>query len=125
MASLRVYQNQSHNSGGGDGAVEMRGPRFNLGAWEEIPLDEQRIELCIACSVVPKMDTLVACAVHDTLSAKTLFVKKDIDIPMENKYEHPSEVGADRIVATYAARQDKEQQVVLFGGRRSPKAITY
>lgn len=45
MASLRVYQNQSHSSGGGDGAVEMRGLRSNLGAWEEIPLDEQRIEV--------------------------------------------------------------------------------
>ena len=65
------------------------------------PLD---IRCCLASSVVPGMDPLLKYACQRFLNVTVRFAHKDVPIPMENHYERPSEVGADRLVAAYAAR---------------------
>ncbi len=65
------------------------------------PLD---IRCCLASSVVPGMDPLLKYACQRFLNITVYFAHKDLSIPMENRYERPAEVGADRLVAAYAAR---------------------
>jgi len=60
---------------------------------------------CIASSVVPAMNPLVRYACERFLGIKAYFAHVDIQVPLENRYKHPTEVGADRLVAAYAARR--------------------
>ncbi len=62
------------------------------------------VEVCIASSVVPGMNPLLKHACRRFLGIETLFANSDVPIPMENHYENRLEVGADRLVAAYAAR---------------------
>lgn len=58
----------------------------------------------VASSVVPPMDPLVRQAAQRFWGCPTRFVLHDIEIPLENRYARPQEVGADRLLAAYAAR---------------------
>lgn len=60
---------------------------------------------CVASSVVPGVNPLIRRACERYLYRKLLFAPGDIAIPLENRYERPAEVGADRLVAAYAARR--------------------
>ncbi len=60
--------------------------------------------LCIS-SVVPPLDTLLI-EMADKFFKKTLFfVGRNLEVPLKNCYDNPKEVGADRLVASYAAAQ--------------------
>ena len=63
------------------------------------------IAACVASSVVPDFDPLLAEAVERYTGKPLFFVPNDIAIPMENRYERPEEVGADRLVGAYSARR--------------------
>lgn len=69
----------------------------------DTPVD--RVEACVAASVVPGMTQLVAAACLRFLGKKLLLAPEDIAIPLENNYARPHEVGADRLVGAYAARR--------------------
>lgn len=56
-------------------------------------------------SVVPGMDPVIREAVARYLGCPALFVPHDLPIPLENRYERPEEVGADRLVGAFAARR--------------------
>lgn len=56
-------------------------------------------------SVVPRMDSLVREAVPRYLDCPALFAPHDLPIPLENRYDRPEEVGADRLVGAFAARR--------------------
>lgn len=53
---------------------------------------------CVISSVVPGMNPLVAHACERFLELTPRFAHRDLPIPLENRYERPNEVGADRLV---------------------------
>ena len=59
---------------------------------------------CVASSVVPDFDPVLREAVARYLDVPLLHVPQDLPVPLENRYDRPTEVGADRLVAAYAAR---------------------
>ncbi|MDE5878538.1 MAG: type III pantothenate kinase, partial [Desulfovibrio sp.] len=65
----------------------------------------QGLAACVASSVVPALDTLLAEAVARFVGCPLLRVVDDLPVPLVNRYERPAEVGADRLVAAYAARR--------------------
>ncbi len=67
--------------------------------------DENSVEDGLICSVVPDMDPLILHACTRFLGITPRFAHRDLGVPLENRYERPQEVGADRLVAAFAARQ--------------------
>jgi len=65
----------------------------------------ERVRACLVSSVVPGMDPLLRQACARYLGVEPRFAHQDVPVPLENQYERPQEVGADRLVAAYAARR--------------------
>lgn len=59
---------------------------------------------CLASSVVPSINPLAKQACERFLGKPAFFMGEDVAVPLENHYQNPNEVGADRLVASYAAR---------------------
>ncbi|MDP2849313.1 MAG: type III pantothenate kinase [Humidesulfovibrio sp.] len=59
----------------------------------------------VASSVVPPMNPVLSRAAARFFDRQVHFAPGDIPIPIENRYARPAEVGADRLVTAYAARQ--------------------
>ena len=64
----------------------------------------ESVRACIVSSVVPGMDPLLRQACKRYLAVEACFAHQDVAVPLENHYERPQEVGADRLVAAYGAR---------------------
>ncbi|MBO5490624.1 MAG: type III pantothenate kinase [Desulfovibrio sp.] len=64
-----------------------------------------QLKACVASSVVPGFDPLLREATARYLGCPLLRVGKELAVPLENHYERPNEVGADRLVGAYAARR--------------------
>lgn len=60
---------------------------------------------CVACSVAPALDPVLREAARRYLGCPLLFACQDLAVPLENRYERPAEVGADRLVGAFAARR--------------------
>ncbi len=69
-----------------------------------IKVEISEIEAMYVSSVVPVYDSLFKEIGKKFLNKDVFVVGKDISVPLENSYENPSEVGADRLMAAYAAR---------------------
>ncbi len=80
--------------------------------------DAFSVTACYVSSVVPRADPLIRHACERYLGLSPLFAHQDLPVPLENRYERPSEVGADRLVAAYAARR-------LFPDTRSVVSVDY
>ena len=65
----------------------------------------QDITACVLCSVVPDVSTLFQEACRKYLGRTALTFPGDFVIDMVNGYDQPQEVGADRLLAAYAARK--------------------
>lgn len=90
-----------------------------LGLLGHAGLGPGQIAACVASSVVPGLDQVLARAVGRFLACPLYFVPRDLPIPLHNSYERPSEVGADRLVGSYAARRllpDSESLLVIDFG---------
>lgn len=59
----------------------------------------------VASSVVPPMNPILSRAAQRFFGKKVRFVPGDVPLPLENRYARPAEVGADRLVTAWAARQ--------------------
>jgi type III pantothenate kinase len=64
----------------------------------------EAIERCTVCSVVPAMDYMVRTACRRYFGCEPRFAAQDLPVPLENRYERPQEVGADRLVTAYAGQ---------------------
>ncbi|MBS7174974.1 type III pantothenate kinase [Massiliimalia timonensis] len=62
----------------------------------------ETIEDVLISSVVPQVVYSVKNAMRKYLSIEPLIVQENFSIPIVNKYDNPSEVGADRLVNAYA-----------------------
>lgn len=69
---------------------------------------------CVVSSVVPGMDPLLQEAVARFVGCSLLYAVDDLPVPLENRYERPAEVGADRLVAAYAARRQFPEAASLI-----------
>ncbi|MFP4392118.1 MAG: type III pantothenate kinase [Desulfohalobiaceae bacterium] len=81
-------------------------------------LEPENCKAWVVSSVVPQLDPLLSQAGERFCAAEVLFVPKDLPLPLVNKYARPEEVGADRLVTAFAARQLYTQPgliVVDFG----------
>lgn len=67
-------------------------------------VDKKNVCACLLCSVVPDLSEVFQKTCKRYLSIEVFQFPKDFTIPMENAYENPHEVGADRLLAAYAAR---------------------
>ena len=63
------------------------------------------ITACVVCSVVPDVNTLFQEACRRYLHKDPLSFPGDFAIDMVNGYDQPQEVGADRLLAAFAARR--------------------
>jgi type III pantothenate kinase len=59
----------------------------------------------IICSVVPKSLRHIQRKVRKYLGLKALIVGRQVKIPIKNKYRHPLQVGKDRLLCAFAARE--------------------
>lgn len=75
--------------------------------------------VCVIASVCPALNEPFRGAIDRYLRCPCLFVPDDLPVPLDNRYERPGEVGADRLVAAWSARQArpgaKSLIVVDFG----------
>ncbi|AGW12608.1 type III pantothenate kinase [Megalodesulfovibrio gigas] len=62
----------------------------------------ERLAPALACSVAPSFDGILRQACASFLGVAVRFVHQEVPIPLENRYERPSEVGADRLMAAWA-----------------------
>jgi type III pantothenate kinase len=79
---------------------------------------EGEVRAWVLSSVVPPLNNLLGAACADFFSCPALFVPGDIALPLENRYARPQEVGADRLLGSFAARTlfaDSSLIVVDFG----------
>lgn len=67
-------------------------------------IDKGAIEDVILMSVVPQVNYSIAHMSRKYLHINPLIVGESIQIPIENRYGNPAEVGADRLAGAYAAK---------------------
>lgn len=82
-----------------------------------LPADS--VEAAVISSVVPGADPELAAAIDRYVGCPVFFVPRDIPVPLENRYRNPSEVGADRLVVSCAARMlfpDAPSLIVIDSG---------
>lgn len=63
------------------------------------------IDVWMISSVVPPINSIIKEAGQKYSHCDVIFVPEDLPLPLENKYANPMEVGSDRLVTAYAARQ--------------------
>ena len=61
--------------------------------------------VCAVCSVVPDLTPVLRDAVGRYLACPVLNFPEDFAPVLENRYDHPCQVGADRLLAAFAARR--------------------
>lgn len=86
---------------------------------EQAAMDARSVSACAVCSVVPDMDDLLGQAVARSVGCPLYFVPSDLPVPLENRYKNAAQLGADRLVAAWAARElypEKEALVLLDFG---------
>ena len=65
----------------------------------------KKLDQSIVCSVVPKMSILVTAILKKELCQAPLIVGKSLKVPIKNCYQRPRQVGQDRLICGYAARE--------------------
>jgi type III pantothenate kinase len=76
-------------------------------------LDPAALDAILAVSVVPPVNPMLRQACNRFLGKVPRFVPEDVPVPLENRYERPEQVGADRLVAAYAARRAASTHCVV------------
>lgn len=68
-------------------------------------ISPDQVEACVGSSVVPPLTSFIRHACLRFLGKPLLLAPEDLPIPLDNRYEQPREVGADRLVGAFAARR--------------------
>lgn len=76
-------------------------------------LKPQDLKAIVAVSVVPPVNPTLRNACVRFLGQPPLHAPEDLPIPLVNRYERPEQVGADRLVAAFAARRCVQQNCVV------------
>ncbi len=75
---------------------------FSLCKLSKVSLED--IKVWMVSSVVPPLDSIISRAGNKYCHCPVIFVPEDLPLPLENRYANPKEVGSDRLVTAYAAR---------------------
>lgn len=81
-------------------------------------VEPQHVQAWILSSVVPPLSGLLRKACERFFVCPTFFVPENISLSLKNHYARPQEVGADRLLGSFAARMlypDRTLIVVDFG----------
>ncbi len=76
-----------------------------LMALNHMQASKDTVEAFVVSSVVPVFDVIIKELAQKYFKAQVFIVGQNINVPLYNMYENPQEVGADRLVAAYAASQ--------------------
>ena len=68
-------------------------------------IETSDVEAVATASVVPALNPVLKAAARTYFQCPALFAPEDLPIPLENRYDRPAEVGADRLVGAFAARR--------------------
>jgi len=68
-------------------------------------LKKYQIEAVVICSVVPKSTELISKVIKKETDAQIFVIGRNLKVPIKNKYQHPKQVGQDRLVCAYAVSQ--------------------
>ena len=79
--------------------------RVKLQNFMESTAERYKIEKVIICSVVPSALKKLQRRIKKTWDLTPLVVGKDLKVPIENKYRKPRQVGKDRLLCGFAARE--------------------
>lgn len=60
------------------------------------------IETIAVCSVVPRVELILAGILRNLFGIRPLVIGRDIRVPIKNLYRNPKQVGQDRLVNAYA-----------------------
>ena len=101
VSSYALPTSQSGGSGGLDTSDSWGLKLLELCRVEDVCPGE--VLDIVASSVVPPMNPVLTRAATRFFKRPMRFVPTDIPLPIENHYERPAEVGADRLVTAYAA----------------------
>ena len=63
------------------------------------------IEAALICSVVPKLNKSVESLLKTYLNIPVYLIGKDLKVPIVNEYKKPQQVGQDRLVCAFAAKE--------------------
>jgi type III pantothenate kinase len=73
--------------------------------FDHLRLSPRQIQAWVVSSVVPQHNAMIRMSGEKYSNCPVLFVPEDLPLPLRNRYANPQEVGADRLVTAYAARQ--------------------
>lgn len=76
-------------------------------------VDPESLDSILAISVVPPVNPMLRQACNRFIGRPLRFVPEDVPVPLANLYERPEQVGADRLVAAYAARRAASSRCVV------------
>ncbi|MFW6323690.1 MAG: type III pantothenate kinase [Desulfovibrionales bacterium] len=85
---------------------------LDLCRWLQI--DPRSLTTWLVSSVVPPLDPLWIKAGEKFSNCPVRFVTRDVPIPLENRYARPEEVGADRLITAFGARQIFQTQSLII-----------
>jgi len=83
-----------------------------LPLFEAAGLRVDSVEAVMVSSVVPTLNLNLEQLARRYFGVEALFVSPDLETGMEIRYDHPEEVGADRVVNAVAARESHGSPVV-------------
>lgn len=73
-------------------------------ALQDLGLAQDAQTTALASSVVPKLSARVKTLLQTRFACPLRMVPKDIPVPLDIRYEQPSALGSDRLIAAFAAR---------------------
>ena len=80
---------------------QLDSPKVIAQAIEKLALKQPKSSLI--CSVVPKLNQILANSIAQNTLSSALFVPEMLPVPLASNYLNPKELGADRLLAAYAA----------------------
>ncbi|MBF0595041.1 MAG: type III pantothenate kinase [Candidatus Omnitrophica bacterium] len=79
--------------------------RAKLQNFLEHSAERYSIKKVIICSVVPDVLRALSAKIVKAWGVKPIVVGRDVKIPIRNRYKSPRQVGKDRLLCAYAARE--------------------
>jgi type III pantothenate kinase len=91
--------------------AKLSTPKFSRAGLKKIltnllrPKKETAVKAIVICSVVPKIGKRLKTYLRDYFPAGIYQVSKDLAVPIRNLYRYPQQVGQDRLVNAFAAKE--------------------
>lgn len=74
----------------------------------------EKVRKVVICSVVPASTAILQRKVKRIFRQKALIVGRDVRIPIVNRYKSPRQVGKDRLLCAFAAREEYGAPLIVI-----------